>query len=61
MKLFIVALITVAAASGALAMPASGSWGPSIGAQPEALLTGASLLVLASILRRGSPWKKSVK
>ena len=61
MKLAIFALITVAATSGALAMPVSGSWAPSIGAigaQPEALLTGAGLLVLASILRRGSPQKK---
>ena len=58
MKLAIFALITMAATSGALAMPMSGSWGAPIGAQPEALLTGASLLVLASILRRGSPQKK---
>ncbi len=59
MKLAIFALITVAATSGALAMPTSGSWGPPIGAQPEALLTGAGLLVLASILRRGVAAKKS--
>ena len=58
MKLAIFALITVAVAGGALAMPASGSWGPPIGAQPEAVITGASLLVLASILRHGSPQKK---
>ena len=58
MKLAIVALITVAATSGALAMPVSGSWGAPIGAQPEAVITGASLLMLASILRKGFPQKK---
>jgi hypothetical protein len=57
MKLAIVAFITAAATGGALAMPTSVSWEP-IGAQPEALLTGAGLLVLASLLRRGVAAKK---
>ncbi len=57
MKLAIFAFIS-AAATGALAMPISGSWGQPIGAQPEALLTGAGLLVLASIIRRGVAAKK---
>jgi len=57
MKLAIFSFIT-AAATGALAMPLSGSWGQSMGAQPEALLTGAGLLVLASIIRRGVAAKK---
>lgn len=59
MKFAIFAFITAAATGGALAMPTSGSWGPPIGAQPEALLTGAGLLVLASIIRRGVAGKKS--
>ena len=58
MKLAIFALITVAAAGGALATPTSASWGRPIGAQPEAVIMGASLLVLASILRHGSLQKK---
>ncbi len=59
MKLAIFAMITVAASGGALAMPVSVSWGPPVGAQPEALIMGASLLVLASILRHGSLQKKT--
>ena len=58
MKLAIFALITVTAAGGALATPTSASWGPASGAQPEALIMGASLLVLASLLRHRSPQKK---
>jgi hypothetical protein len=58
MKLAIVFSMTIVAAAGAVAMPASASWGRPIGAQPEALIIGASLLALASILRHGSLRKK---
>ena len=59
MKLAIVFSMTIAAGAGAMAMPASASWGWPIAAQPEALIIGASLLVLASLLRHGSS-KKTV-
>ena len=57
MKLAIVFSMTIAAGAGAIAMPASASWGRPIAAQPEALIIGASLLVLASLLRHGSSQK----
>ena len=57
MKLAIVFSMTIAAAAGALAMPQSENWVRPLGAEPEALIVGASLLMLAWLLRQGLPSK----
>lgn len=57
MKLATVFSIIIAVAAGSVAMPASDSWMRPLDAQPEALVIGASLLVLASLLRHGLPQK----
>ena len=44
---------------GAMALPASAAWAPPLDARPEAVLVGATLLMVASGLRRGFPQKHS--
>jgi hypothetical protein len=51
----ITAAIVFVLATGAIAAPASGVWTSALDARPEAVATGAALLVLASVLRRGLP------
>lgn len=55
MKLAVLVLMTVAGTAGALAMPTSIAWVRPHDARPEALIIGAGLLVLASVLRHRSP------
>ena len=57
MKLAIVFSMIIAVAAGSVAMPASGTWVRPLGAEPEALIVGASLLMLAWLLRQGLPSK----
>ena len=50
---FFVVLSLIVGAVGAVALPASASWAQPLDARPEAVLVGATLLVVASGLRRG--------
>lgn len=51
MKTLIVLAITTATASGAMGMSASQKWAAAFDARPEALMIGASLLLVASLIR----------
>jgi hypothetical protein len=51
----ITAAIVFVLATGALAAPTSTFWTRAIDSRPEAVATGAALLVLASVLRRSLP------
>ena len=51
MKTLIVLAITAATASGAMGMSASQKWAAAFDARPEALMIGASLLLMASLIR----------
>jgi hypothetical protein len=51
----ITAAIVFVLATGAIAAPISPFWTRAIDARPEAIATGAALLVLASVLRRSLP------
>jgi hypothetical protein len=42
-------------ATGAIAAPTTAFWTRALDARPEAVATGAALLVLASVLRRSLP------
>lgn len=53
MRTIVVLVITTAGASGAMGMSASRDWAAAFDARPEALMIGASLLLLASLLRHG--------
>jgi hypothetical protein len=55
MKLAVFVLITIAATAGAFPAPFFNTWMPRLDARPEALILGAGLLLLASILRRRLP------
>jgi hypothetical protein len=57
MKLAIVFSLTIAGAVGALASPAGGTLARPLDAQPEGLIAGAGLLMLAWLLRQGLPHK----
>lgn len=56
---FFVVLSLIVGAVGAVALPASMSWAQPLDARPEAVLVGATLLVVASGLRHGFPHKHS--
>ena len=49
------AIVFVLATGGALAAPTSTLWTRALDSRPEAVATGAALLVLASVLRRSLP------
>ncbi len=51
----ITAAIVFVLATGAIAAPTSQFWTRALDARPEAVATGAALLVLASVLRRSLP------
>jgi len=51
----ITAAIVFVLATGAMAAPASTLWTRALDSRPEAIATGAALLVLASVLRRSLP------
>ena len=51
----IAAAIVFVLATGALAAPTSAFWTRALDSRPEAIATGAALLVLASVLRRSLP------
>jgi hypothetical protein len=51
----ITAAIVFVLASGAIAAPTSTFWTRALDSRPEAVATGAALLVLASVLRRSLP------
>ena len=53
MRTIIVLAITTATTSGAMGMSASRDWVAAFDARPEALMIGASLLLLASLIRHG--------
>jgi hypothetical protein len=57
MKTIIVLAMTTATVSGAMGMSAAPSWAAAFDARPEALMVGASLLLLASLIRHGSAQK----
>ena len=61
MKVVLAALVLiVVGAVGAVALPASAVWvSQPLDARPEAVLVGATFLVVASGLRRGFPHKSS--
>ncbi len=59
MKVVLALAMIVVGAVGAVALPASAAWvHQPLDARPEAVLVGATLLVLASGLRRGFPQKQ---
>lgn len=51
----ITAAIVFVLATGAMAAPTSTLWTRALDSRPEAIATGAALLVLASVLRRSLP------
>ena len=51
----ITAAIVFVLATGAIAAPTSQFWTRALDSRPEAVATGAALLVLASVLRRSLP------
>ena len=51
----ITAAIVFVLATGAMAAPTSTLWTRALDSRPEAVATGAALLVLASVLRRSLP------
>lgn len=51
----ITAAIGFVLAAGAIAAPTSTLWTRALDSRPEAVATGAALLVLASVLRRSLP------
>jgi hypothetical protein len=51
----ITAAIVFVLATGAIAAPISPLWTRALDSRPEAVATGAALLVLASVLRRRVP------
>jgi|KBSMisStaDraftv2_1062788.scaffolds.fasta_scaffold1190496_1 hypothetical protein len=51
----ITAAIVFVLATGAIAAPTSSFWARALDSRPEAIATGAALLVLASVLRRSLP------
>jgi hypothetical protein len=55
LKLVAVSMMTITAAAGATAMTVSKAWAVSLDARPEALMVGAGLLLVASILRSRLP------
>lgn len=54
MKTIIVVAMTAASVSGAMGMSTSRDWAAAFDARPEALMIGASLLLLASLIRHGT-------
>jgi hypothetical protein len=52
MKTLIVLVITTAAAGGAMGLTAAPNWAASFDARPEALMVGASMLLVASLIRQ---------
>lgn len=56
MKTIAVLAMTTATVSGAMGMSAAPGWAATFDARPEALMIGASLLLVASLIRhRSSP------
>ena len=51
----ITAAIGFVLAAGAIAAPTSTFWTRTLDSRPEAVATGAALLILASVLRRSLP------
>ena len=51
----ITAAIGFVLAAGAIAAPTSTFWARTLDSRPEAVATGAALLILASVLRRSLP------
>ena len=51
----ITAAIGFVLAAGAIAAPESTFWTRALDSRPEAIATGAALLILASVLRRSLP------
>jgi hypothetical protein len=51
----ITAAIVFVLATGAMAAPVTPFWTRALDSRPEAVATGAALLVLASVLRRSLP------
>jgi hypothetical protein len=55
----ITAAIGFVLAAGAIAAPTATFWTRALDSRPEALATGAALLVLASVLRRSLPNRRA--
>jgi hypothetical protein len=53
MKTIIVLAMTTATVSGAMGLSTAQSWSAPFDARPEALMIGATMLLVASLLRHG--------
>jgi hypothetical protein len=52
MKTLIVLVMTTAAVGGAMGLTTAPNWAASFDARPEALIVGASMLLVASLIRQ---------
>jgi hypothetical protein len=59
MKVVLALSLMIVGSAGTVALPTSAAWAQPLDARPEAILVGATLLLLASGLRRGFLQKQS--